>query len=475
MRRIVTVVTVVGAVFFALGGPLINHAAQAAENVLQVLIDSHAEQEALLHAVSPEVDAKIEQAKQLAERNQYVEAAGIYQQVAAMAANLSHLGREQWAWVEAGICHDLAGQTDNAINSFNAVVSKSATSWWAEEALCRKAELCVRKGRSEDAGRTAEFLRIGFVNSTFMDRAIEIKGQIDGIGSGQVEAAIVKEHEAAEKLHALKTNPTAPLADKDILAVALQIEKDYPNTSAAVAVLAEKGKALIGLQHYDKAYEAYTQLQTRVSVVAPRSYLAIEATKGESYAILRRGQDLLEKVKTKKEGLPVGVLDKARSDLNRVVEMKKDETHVALAHQLLAEACLTSRGFGEAEAMLDKLLAEDYAAPAKLQLIPSRILSFHLLLSEAARQQGKYEKAFQVSERIKALYSGLPKKKQDSPNNKQIVDYAYVQCFMVLVSQKADHDKIEAAGQEVLSRLPGSPYADLVRMRLERPTSKPSP
>jgi tetratricopeptide (TPR) repeat protein len=303
---------------------------------------------------------------------------------------------------------------------------------------------------------------------------VQIKGQVEGVSPAQLELQKAKEHQAGEALRALDAKFKIPKTDLEAYEMALQIENDFPGTSAAVSAVAAKGKALIKLHRCDEAYEVYARLLARASTEAPGSPLVDTALRGCSHAILKRGQYLLDRAAKADKNLPQDALDKVRADLNRVIAMKADKKHIARAHLLLAEVEFVSGRLNEAEAMLDKLIVVDYATPEKSQIVFEQILSFHDLLSEVARRLGKFDKAMQTCERIKTLCSELPEDKQ-SRLVKQALDNACGQRYIILISQHADLAQVEAAGQEVLARIPGSRYADIVRKRSRTPASNPSP
>lgn len=283
---------------------------------------------------------------------------------------------------------------------------------------------------------------------------------------------ISREQQAAELLATIKAKLRNHKPDyTEVLSQTLQLISNYYETRAAVKALATKGEVLINLKRHDEAYAAYTQLQGQAKSDAS---LVKAAKRGRSYAILKRGQSLLETLGGPGNNSPAA-LNKVRADCRRVIGMSEDAKHVARAKIILAEVAFFAGDRAKAEAIAEEALADDFADPAKLHRFAEQILALNAVIAEAALWQNNTQKALQVNDHIKSLGSQLTQEERERLNVRRELDDAYYQAIRIVAMAKAGPAAIIAKAQEALNRAPQHRYATYARDVIAVVATMPSP
>lgn len=405
------------------------------------------------------IETAFEEAKLFVRQGQYASAAAAFEAVAAANAGTR---KGQRAAVEAGINYDRADQVEKALEQFDLAVSRATPSPLSEAALYEKAAMCQRRGRVKEAIQAIDYLRLGFPYSTRLFDALDILAHVHKLTPEQLQALKGLEQQALESLREVNR-----LMGGDQYEAALQLAEEiktkFSQSGAALAAAMAEGQILCKLGQFGKACEVMLPLLDRLDAAAPRSEMAQEGRSLVGRAILDYAEGVYEHELRRRSAESPATWKAVREYVERVEFMGHDYRQLARARVMLVALDLVEGDPAKAERRVGIFL-KSYGGLKKLRRFPVEVMHFHLLAAETFRVQGKHDRAFALSEKIKQMYGQLP------PEDQRGVRDSYRQAcylsFHLLCLMQADRAAIEAAAQEVLNRFPESRQAAQVKRQL---------
>ncbi len=425
-----------------------------------------------LEARSPEwlaaIGAEFDRARQLVKEERYAEAAGVFEAVATAASKTI---KGQRAAVEAGDFYGLAGQQQKAVAMYDLAISIGIQAELSEAALMEKALLHEKQGRSDEALKALEHLRLGYPFSGELATALDGMARITGMTADQGNSRKSAELKASAILRQVTYGITSD-RESDFragLETIADLQKDYPDTGAALVAEVIKGEILVNLNELEKAFAVLQPLQGRFEAVAPHSEMARKARCLLGRSVLFQGYDLIEGDVKKDDP---EMLKRLRGYCDQVIAMEYTPHQVAGAQVLLVALELRQRNPVKAESLTNDFISL-YTGRRKVNQFSKELMNLHLLAADAARLNGNTSKALAMCEKVKSIYSELPEQKRHKRAFREIWASAYYKTFMILNWMHADSSAIKAAGEEVIARFPDGPHADAVRKQLGLPVSTP--
>lgn len=417
-------------------------------------------------AIQPQFD----QAKALVEAQDYAAAAALFEQIAA--EHPTHI-KGQKAAVRAAINWFWAGQTDKALQRFDAAAAMGLAPPVTQEALYEKARFCEKAGRPQDALTAIGHLSMGHPESDLLLPALDVKGRILGKTPEQMEVVRTRESQARELLATARQKLRIKEARPEVLGLIERIERDYADTAAAVAAMEVKAEALHIRGRIEEAQAVYQRLADRLTPVAPDAPLTRRAKIRVPYEMLHRAVQLCE------EAIADGAKDAAkveaaREQCRRVLAMPDSDPKIAAhARGLWVEIELLDNQPQRAQALAEEFLTTHYHRPSDLYEYGPWVLVMHRCIAEAADMQGNYDKALQKYQQIKLFFDQIPEKERE--RLRLLMQRVYLEHVATLIHARMDRSMAVAAARELIKRFPASPSADDARRRLNLTAEEATP